>query len=283
MASNIVVRLRGGLGNQMFQWAAGYALARRRGAQVHLDLRAHPAGGAQPHLLRWQVPAQPLGTLQAWRWTRPVLAVARRHQRAARLLACHVEPDLRYDETVADRALPLLLDGYFQSERYFADARHVLHQHFRPRAPLGARHQALARELHGAVALHVRRGDYAAPGVRAVHGLCEAAYYEAAARLLAERTGATRFFVFSDNIAWARAALRLCGPTTYVEGDAHAPEVDLHLMSQAQHHVCANSSYGWWAAWLGAWPGQQVVAPARWFAAPAFDATDLVPAHWLRL
>ena len=282
--ASVIARLRGGLGNQMFQWATAFALANRRGADVTLDLREQPAGGQTPHLLRWQVPARRLQRAQAWRYNRPALMLARRHPWAAQLLGCHAERSLHFDISLHSRPLPVLLDGYFQSERYFSGARAALLQHFMPVSALSQHQQALARAIAQGVAVHVRRGDFATQGAAtAVHGCCEPAYYAAAARFLQERTGAQRFFVFSDDTAWASSMLRLPGQVQVVDGHANAPEIDLHLMSQAHHHICANSTFSWWGAWLGSQPGQLVVAPRRWFATPALDARDIVPPHWVRL
>ncbi len=282
--AQVVVRLRGGLGNQMFQWAAAYALARRRGTTVAVDLREQPADGPPAPLFRWQVPAQPLLRWQAWRYSRPALVLARRQGWAAQVLGCHAERSLRYDAALQRHRLPVLLDGYYQSERYFGDARAALQQHFQPRCALTPRQQALAQTVAQGVAVHVRRGDYASrASVAATHGTCEPAYYAAAARLVAQRTGVSRFVVFSDDPAWARQALHLPGDVSFVEGHASAPEIDLHLMSLARHHICANSTFSWWGAWLARQPRQLVVAPQRWFATPTLDASDIVPAHWIRL
>jgi hypothetical protein len=282
--ATVVVRLRGGLGNQMFQWATAHAMARRCNAEVALDLREQPAGGAQAHLLRWQVPARPLQRSLAWRYNRPALLMARRQPWAARLLGFHVERSLRHDASLQRRRLPVLLDGYYQSERYFSDARTALCAHFVPRSALSPRQQALALSVAQGVAVHVRRGDFAGHGAAAaVHGCCEPAYYAAAAQLVMAQTGLQRFFVFSDDALWARSALRLPGEVQVIDGHADAPEIDVHLMSFARHHICANSSFSWWGAWLGSHPRQLVVAPRRWFASPALDASDIVPPHWARL
>ncbi len=282
----IVVRLRGGLGNQMFQYATAFALAQRHGREVQLDLRGYGPGTGQPHLLRWQVPARPTGPGHAWRYPRPALVLARRQRWFARLWRCHAETGLRFDPVLRQYPPPLHLDGYFQCERYFAEAREPLRAQFRPRsAPTSSTRGWVERitDADDSVAVHVRRGDYLGPVHSALHGVCGASYYEAAASLVARRTGARRFFVFSDDLAWARAMLKLPGPTAHVEGHTQTPEWDLHLMSLCAHHVCANSSFSWWGAWLGGHPAQTVVAPRRWFASPQLDAGDIVPARWLRL
>jgi hypothetical protein len=284
--NDVVVRLRGGLGNQMFQYATALAIAERHGREVRLDLREALPGRGQPHLLRWQVPALQMGREHAWSYPRPALVLARRLRWFARMWRCYAEVGLRFEPAVRRQRPPLHLHGYFQCERYFADVRDALRRQFRPRAAPGASTRCWVEritDVGDSVAIHVRRGDLLRPQHQAVHGVCDAGYYEAAANLVAERTGARSFYVFSDDIRWARATLRLPGATAYVEGHDDAPEWDLHLMSLCAHHVCANSSFSWWGAWLGSHPAQTVVAPRRWFASPQLDAGDIVPARWLRL
>ena len=74
-----------------------------------------------------------------------------------------------------------------------------------------------------------------------------------------------RFFVFSDDPAWCRGIFTAGDTEVLGHSDPFAPLVDLHLMSLARHHIIANSSYSWWAAWLGEKPGQNVLMPDKWF------------------
>jgi len=113
------------------------------------------------------------------------------------------------------------------------------------------------------VAVHVRRGDYAGSSLLDV---CGVDYYMEAMRRLRETLPNPRFYIFSDDPAWC--ASHFAGDDVVVtSGGAsrQSPLVDLHLMSLAQHHVIANSSYSWWAAWLGKKSGQRVLMPHEWF------------------
>ena len=86
--------------------------------------------------------------------------------------------------------------------------------------------------------------------------------------------------MFSDDPEWARAELPLDPSAVFVTGNAEAPERDLALMSACRHHIIANSSFSWWAGWLGYHPEQVVIAPAPWYANPKLDARDLTVARW---
>lgn len=287
MNAPVIVRLCGRLGNQMFQYATAAALAEGTGAPVLLDTRALPPSQRRAvDLLALRVRAQRLPRALALRFPSALLPLARRQPRLQPLLRTWVERSLAFDPALPASRPPLLLSGYFQSERYFAALRPRLRAEFLPAAALSAEQAALAERIAAteSVAVHVRRGDYVdVPAHAAVHGVCSADYFERAARAVQAHAGRTTHFVFSDDPAWARRHVRLPGPVVHVVDHARQPAVDLHLMARCRHHVCSNSSFSWWGAWLGAHARQCVVAPEPWFASPLLDARDLVPASWLRL
>src|SRR5262249_55345497 len=136
-----------------------------------------------------------------------------------------------------------------------------------------------------AVGVHVRRGDYAAnPVTREWHGLTPLEYYYAAVRQLAACVNNPHFFIFSDDPAWVKRNLHFDYPTTYVTHNAVEKGYEyLRLMSLCKHHIIANSSFSWWAAWLCTYPGQQVFAPAKWINISTFDTSDVALASWHRL
>ncbi|MFN6978103.1 MAG: alpha-1,2-fucosyltransferase [Gemmobacter sp.] len=282
----IFVRLLGGLGNQMFQYAAARALAARHGTGVVWDGRAFRHYRLRPLLIdrlrvtgRAALPAE-AARLAPWR-----REMARLAHRAGLRTRWHFERSLAHDPGFDDLPDGTALDGYFQSARYFAALRDRLRAEFAPRAAAAPHNAALLAALRGGpfASLHVRRGDYAAQAATMrVHGLCSPGYYRAAlARLHAAVPGA-RIAVFSDDIPWCRGALDLPAGTIFVEGNADAPEWDIALMAACRHHIIANSSFSWWGAWLGG-PGGLTIAPDPWFDDPALAGQGIVPEDWLRL
>ena len=283
--SKVVVALDGGLGNQMFQYAAGRALALRLDKPMALDagklarrnqrtyglgdfqLRAHSELISERTPTRW-------GKLGRWFGK---LAKADRTFR---------EASFAFDERIRHLKAPARLEGYFQSERYFMDAAPFIRDDFRPREELRAGLDSLAAELlpEGAsISLHVRRGDYADPAVMAVHGLAERDYYERALRVIAERGAKGVVCVFTDDPAWVRANLPLPTGTRFISERTRSALEDLILMSRCTHHITANSSFSWWGAWLNPRPEKIVVTPERWFQPSAgLDTRDLKPAGWLQ-
>jgi len=304
-AASVWAALSGGLGNQLFQWAAAQALALDWGEPAPvLDLRLYDrtplrraflaARGAafrllagrdgffryrmldrQSELVGIGVAPGPL-PLQ-----RPAVDDLRR---AWRDPACSVVAGRRVvrDTAAVDRVRPepVLLADWLQSERHFAHRAAEIRQLLdRPHASPAFERRRDDLAAPGAVAVHVRRGDLLKKCNR-VFAVQSPRYYEQAARLVAERTGARRFFVFTDDPAWVRAEVRLPGTTVLVSGSEGCSAVDdFRLMALATHVVMANSTFSWWAAWLAERPGSCIVAPAAWDAAGG-HRPELIPARW---
>lgn len=283
----IAVRLIGGLGNQMFQYAAARALADRLGTDLVLDPRefAHytlHAYGLEDFCVRARR-GEPADFSRFPEWQRKLFSRLRWLNPGTRFYA---EPSFAFDPAWNSLAGDLLVSGYFQSERYFLPSRTALLADFHPRKPLGARNEAVAAEARGSesVMIHVRRGNYVTDArTLSIHGVCSPDYYRAAIVQLRAECANPRFFVFSNDMQWSRENLPLGDDAVFVEGNGDAPEMDIHLMAQCRHHIIANSSFSWWGAWLADTPGQVVIAPDPWFDAPGMAAPDLLPGHWRRI
>jgi len=195
-----------------------------------------------------------------------------------------LEKGFAFDPEVLKSPDDVYLEGYWQSEKYFASTEGLLRREFTIRQSLSGRNQEMAARIAGCntVSLHVRRGDYVSnPNASRVHGLCGADYYQAAVRRIAEIVPQPHLFVFSDDPEWAARNLHLDHPMTIVTGnDTQRDYEDLHLMSLCKHHIVANSSFSWWGAWLDTNPDKIVIVPARWFAREQHDTRDLFPPAW---
>lgn len=262
----VIVRIMGGLGNQMFQYARALALSIERGEPAHLDISSFSHDPKRRFMLMGFDGVCSRMSGGQVRVFRP-----QDHQG---LEVLGVEDDFRTLDLPPGN---IYLNGYWQSEAHFA--RHtaeVLADFGLSRMEgLVARHPGIAE----GVAVHVRRTDYLASG--GYHPVQDPAYYEAAMGLLG---GGLRPYVFSDDIEWCEANLNR-GPfsgAAYVRGEGELG--DLLLMSRAAHNVIANSSFSWWGAWLNRRPGRRVVAPRAWFGESAGIFTgNIVPKDWERI
>lgn len=297
--ASIVVRLMGGLGNQMFQYATGAALAHRHGLPLLLDrgfLDHRPAG------MSWTPREFELDRLQA-----PIAfapdALVRKLRRPWELrghrflhgllpwlfpVHCVKEQGTGYDPRLVRMAPPVYLEGFWQNEGYFLDiADRLRSDWYLPHGEPDARNRQLLELIASGscASLHVRRGDYVSNSeTAAFHGACDASYYHRAAQWLIERHDIRRFIVFSDEPEWAQANLQLPCPAEHVSHNTgQASHWDMHLMRHCTHHIIANSSFSWWGAWLNPSPAKTVIGPKQWFQGTSTPATDILPAAWTAL
>jgi hypothetical protein len=289
-----VVRLTGGLGNQLFQYAAARRLALVRGVQLVLDIGwfrheapAYPV--PRPYALECLgLPARLVSLKPATiaRWERGQAArLGLWTGRRIRLPVIHQsEAWDTIDERVLNAPGDVMLLGYWQSERYFEDAAETIRAELRLPAAPDARFGQLLETIEAseAIAVHVRRGDYVTvPQVAERHGTLSPAYYHQAVSLVAERAGGdAHVFVFSDDPEWAEEHLALELPATHVGRTTWPAPAELRLMVSCRHHVIANSSWSWWGAWLAEPAGQVVVAPRDWFRD---RSTAIVPPRWMTI
>ncbi len=284
----ILARVSGGLGNQMFQYAAARALAERTGSELLIDLTwfdetiQDKVAIQRPYWLDVFSLAQTTNTYQSQFLLRAGLKLG-----LGTRPELYAEPHFHYDPGFFKQEGNVILDGNWTSERYFAGIAPRIRQDFRFVPRPNAANQATLNMIAGstAVSLHVRRGDYVADKqTQQSFGLTPLDYYRAATKLMRDRVKTPRLFVFSDDIDWCKGNLDLGKDTVFVEGNTGmASYEDMRLMSACQHHIIANSTFSWWGAWLGANPDKIVIAPKRWFNDLPHDTSDLIPASWLRL
>lgn len=287
------VKLCGGLGNQMFQYAAGLRLANDVGAPLILDVAAFADDPQRSYQLdHFAISGRVMSPVEA-EAMRPT--AARLHPRLSRLFGRLLpsglnyvrETGFTYDPAVLRARPPAYLDGYWQSERYFVAMAERVRKEFALAQPMSAARQPLLAAIRGvmAVSVHVRRGDYVSnPAANAYHGTCAPEWYSQAIARMAALVDGPVFFVFSDDPDWARANLTVPDGTTFVDPQDDGRDFeDMHLMAACRHHIIANSSFSWWGAWLNPSPDKRVIAPARWFAGADHDTRDLLPPTWIRL
>jgi hypothetical protein len=291
----VYVRIKGGLGNQMFQYAAGLALARHHGCPLKLDLSYCATDPLRDYALDGfglvadvATPEEVSSFAVDERWRRSLGKAIGRRDLLLRP-GLYVEPHFHVDETFFDHAPPVFLDGYWQSARYFETVAEDVRAAFPgPAAPSPRYEEMRARilELDEPVSIHVRLGDYVTGKASAkMAGSCTPDYYRSAVDLMRRLVPEATFVLFSDEPEEAAKQLAFADPIV-AAGDPDRPAEDMALMSACRHHVIANSSFSWWGAWRGRNPDRTVVAPRLWFA-PAYlrkaQTHDLYDEDWITL
>lgn len=182
----------------------------------------------------------------------------------------------------------LFLFGYWQSYKYFEEIRETLQDEFQPSSSLPksyARYLTMIQSSES-IMLHIRRGDYInSPSAAQFHGALDIRYYLKAIKELRATLGDVHFFVFSDDLTWAKSALPQDLQITYIETESseNSPAHELQLMTECKHHIIANSSFSWWGAWLRKNTNGHVFSPNRWTTETTLDLSDLIPSDWKKL
>ncbi len=290
----VVVSLYGGLGNQLFQYAAGLAIAQRQQAALMFDLNWFETVKTNQKLTSRCYALSPFGVKHK---SLPLKNKRSFYFKLARHFSLPVKDSLgipiyfekhyHFDDQLEQMSLPIHLDGYWQSYRYFESVKPLLTKQIAQPGQMDKVNQAMLKDIQSShsVCLHVRRGDYVSnPSAAKQHGTCSIAYYHAAIKEMVARQPSVKFFIFSDDIAWAKSSLKFTGEHAFVDinGDQDV-HLDLWLMCACRDFIIANSSLSWWAAWLSQHQEKYVIAPALWFASGKQNTNDLVPKSWKRL
>lgn len=302
----VTVLLRGGLGNQMFQYATGMGVAKRNTTNLRLDtifLKEHLPIRNRTYRdycldIFTHSNVVSLTGLSRIRHLAPVpgiwlsldfLGIQLRQMLGIQKVIR--QKDLALDPAILEHRGDIILFGYWMSEKYFADAESELRNAFRFRHQLEGKAKEVSQQIRmsNSISLHVRRGDYVSlKTVKNSMGETDLSYYERAVSYLKEHSEKNgeevpTVFVFSDDIDWCKHNLRLSVPTVYVNRSTEGPKASYHLqlMSICRNNIISNSTFSWWGAWLNENPLKIVIAPKRWFAHEVNE--DIVPTRWMRM
>ena len=287
-----IVQIRSGLGNQMFQYAFYMALKRNR-PDTKIDasiFRYRPSHTG--YELERLFSIQPEHCTIAERnlmadigkdpWSQLRRALGFKRQTVGEWIT---EPDPAKgwcSELL--QAENSYLQGYWQSEKYFASVKEEVKQTFQFRLPMPSNAQKTAQEIGSvqSISVHIRRGDYLKKRRIAEVNICSENYYRRAVEYIQEHVDKPVFYVFSDDPQWAPAQGIFPKGTVYVSGHTGKEAyLDMQLMSLCRHHIIANSSFSWWGAWLGQGEGRIILAPNRWYRHQ--ERPDILPHSWITI
>ncbi len=281
----IIVKMMGGIGNQMFQYAAGRRLSIKHKTILKLDLsflldrtprenftyRDYELGVFNIH----ENFVSPLEIKIFW------------VKQKLKLINLVNEPQHYFHESMSSISDNSYLVGYWQSEKYFKDVEDTIRYEFNVKFKAEGINKKIAEEINSceSVSVHIRRGDYVSnPETNKYHGLCPLEYYQKALKKITSRIENPHFFIFSDDPEWAQKNLDFEHPSKFItHNGAEKSYEDMRLMSLCKHNIIANSSFSWWGAWLNRNPDKIVIAPRKWFNDPSINTDDLIPESWMRI
>jgi len=280
----IVVKLKGGLGNQMFQYAIGRNLALKNNTKLKFDVTELE----QDKLRDYELDVFNISGSIASR-----LAIMFIHKFNKNIISKILgqqyfyikQKDQYFDTTILGKKGNIYLDGYWQCEDYFKKIRNILLQDFTIKCDPDSENKLMLEKIEksNAVCIHVRRGDYISNRkMNKIHGTCSLDYYHNAVKIIEKKVSNPTFFVFSDDLQWTKVNLKLKHPTYYVcINNTEKGYEDLRLMSNCKHFIVANSSFSWWGAWLSNNSDKIICAPKRWFVSE--NEGDIIPKSWIRV
>lgn len=284
----------GGLGNQMFQYAAGRRLAVKRQTPLKLDLtwlkfiqnsdmlvlrefeldsfNFKASFATKKDLARIDIPPHTFKR-RAYRTMAGPLKLYRENETAD------------FYPEVLDAGKNSYLEGFWQSEKYFEDISEKIRDDFSFIKLARGENAKLVKSISNSesVSLHVRRGDYASSTTSLkMHGLISLDYYEAAINTVKKSIANPHFYVISDDPQWCKANIKIKDPVIFIDHNIKGIE-DMRLMSLCNHNIIANSSFSWWGAWLNKHPDKIVCAPKKWFNNSKMSNINRLPESWIQL
>lgn len=293
----IITRLIGGLGNQMFQYAMARRIAKINNTKLKLDISGFKT---IKNITLRDYSLRPFKIQESFANQKEVdyfKKFARREGGGFKKFFYNLliaksskyvkENKFTFDEKFLNIGAGAYLDGRWASEKYFMDIRSIILKEFALKKAFSKKiNQSILKKIRStsSVSLHIRRGDFAYDKrTNKWHGLCPLNYYYSSSEQIKKRVKNPYFFIFSDDIDWVKKNLKLKFPAIFASGKYSKRDYeDLTLMKNCQHHITANSTFSWWAAWLSKNGSKIVYTPKRWFNIKR-DLNDFIPRSWIKI
>ena len=294
----IIAKLQGGLGNHMFQYAAAKALALNNNCALLLDLSYLEQTGTQitdgftNRHYELGIFKNIVQDFTPDFKRRQFVMASQKRQWLKRLgfsyPKIYHELSFEFNENLFKQKPPVLLEGYWQSEKYFIKEFASIRNAFSFPALVATDENISLLSAIGmgcSVSVHVRRGDYLHPAIAAQHGTCSVEYYKQAIEKIRTAFPAAVLYFFTDDASWVQNEfIDKIPKSVLVKNNTGANSwKDMYLMSKCSHHIIANSSFSWWGAWLNYSEDKMVIAPAKWFNNSERNYKDVIPSAWIQL
>lgn len=292
----IVVKLMGGLGNQMFQYAIGRTISIKNNTDLILDISFYEdqAGATERKFelgifnIKAEVPSVPeIKNIYKRYFKKSIKNKIFYFFKIKKEGLLYNETNYSFNSNIFQIHKNIYINGYFQSEKYFQNIKNIIRKDFEYNNSIDEKKIEILNMIKGSnsISIHIRRGDYLT-NIQAnnILGLCTLDYYKKAICYIKKNVKYPHFFVFSDDIEWTKINLKIEAPTEYVsDNDLSKNHVDMHIMSLCKHNIIANSSFSWWGAWLNDNNDKIVIAPEKWFSDISLNTDDLIPRLWIKL
>ncbi len=288
----LIVKLWGGLGNQLFQYATAFSLSKKINKPLFCDL-THPSLSIHPFMLdKFKISSKFL-------YKDDILNENIKNYNSISLIlykkfglnfidkSFYIERNFKYQKNFEKINEEKILIGHFLSEKYFINNRNEILNEFLIKNELNIENKKSLNLIknYNSISIHIRRGDFLSKNNVNDYYICPLDYYKSALKLLVDKNDKNKeigLFIFSDDLNWAEENLKFNYPTYFISHNRNDSSYeDLRLMSHCNHNIIANSSFSWWAAWLNSNENKIVISPKHWHK--KYEFTDIIPNSWITL
>lgn len=258
----MIVRIVGGLGNQLFQYAIGRSCCELNHQKLYLDVDCN-SGITQRN---FELDKLNISNYQrvSYLCSNKYKFIRRIHKPNTRINSFSIfKYGKEYEDFVyQDVSKNTYLDGYWQNELYFKNIKNILTSEFTHKETFNGSIQALLNDIKkdNSVGVHVRRGDYLSIDL---YEVLSYEYFYNSINMINKRIENAQFYVFSDDIEWCKNAFYHIDNIRFVEGNSSIE--DFELLKNCKHKIISNSTFSWWAAWLNAGNDSIKIAPDKWY------------------
>ncbi len=290
----IIVKIYGGLGNQLFQYALGRVLALKHNTNLKLDTSIFEKEQANVTYRKFglsdfginagiatieeinEIKRSCLkGVYKSIYWRFQYMKPYYKQNYVK-------EKTFSFDKNILNCRNNTYIDGYWQSPKYFENIRNVLLNDLTLKTQLNENEKKHLVNIQNtdSVSIHVRRGDYVSnPKNLEIYAQLDLNYYNSAIAYIKENIFTPFFYIFSDDIEWVKSRFSTIHNCTFIDSSS---VVCLYLMSHCKHNIIANSTFSWWGAWLNENSNNIVITPQKWFVTERLSTADLIPKNWLQ-
>lgn len=289
----IISQIIGGLGNQMFQLACGLSVAKNANTLLKLDVSAfnnyklhhgfelNNVFSGEFEIASTEEISEIMG-VKKYPMARKVLRKLNKGNTKSNYV---IEPSFEYWPDITLVRNSTYLEGYWQSEKYFQGESSLIREKFTFKGDLKNLNEKIYNDMliKNSVSLHIRRGDYISNKKNMnIYNVCSLEYYKDAIHHIEKHIPNPVYYVFSDDIAWAKQNLK-SKPFVFVDHNhSNNSYLDMQLMSICKHNIIANSSFSWWGAWLNKNSSKIVISPKQWFQSRT-NTNSLIPDTWVQI
>ena len=296
----IIVKLKGGLGNQLFQYATGRALVLRQSrhtskeTSLKLDLESISKNNGHDTVRYYAL--SPFDIKAELATDNDISSLSNRYKILSKLFQFIRTKIFRqfyisFVSRIFNMRGDCYLDGFFQSEKYFTDEEVAIRKDLLLKVPMGNKMReiyTILKEDSSSVSIHIRRGDVAINAkTNPYYGICTVQYYNDSISYIGQILTKPHFYIFSDDIEWVKSNINIPDNSIFISDPSINDKIkdyeELILMSHCKHNIIANSSFSWWGAWLNENPDKIIIAPKKWITRSEFQHKDTVPPSWIRI